>query len=257
MTVSLCMILLNEQDLVGECLRSAQPVVDEIVALVDDRTTDATATICRRFGARVEPYAWQDDFAAARNASIELATGDWILVLDADDTLLPAGRRAVKAAVGLRDVRTSLNVHGFVFEISERDRRGRELFQAQSSGRLFPRSRELRYAGIVHEEVAYRGERAATRWAMVDNGPHIAHVGYDRGLFATRGKDERNLRLLVRRAELESDNPYVLRDLARHHYFMRRYANAEHYASAALAHPGYLAPEHRRELLTMLRPVLA
>lgn len=256
MTVSLCMILLNEHELVGECLRSAQPVVDEIVALVDDRTTDATATICRRFGAHVEPYVWQDDFAAARNASIELATGDWILVLDADDTLLQAGRRAVKAAVALRDVRTSLDVHGFVFEISERDRHGRELFQAQSSGRLFPRSPELRYAGIVHEEVAYRGDTRATRWAMVDNGPHIAHVGYDRDLFARRGKDERNLRLLARRRQLEPDNVYVLRDLARHHYFMRRYANAEHYAAEALARPG-LAPEHRRELASMLRPVLA
>lgn len=257
MTVSLCMILLNEQDLVGECLRSAQPVVNEIVALVDDRTTDRTAAICQRFGAYVMPWHWCDDFAAARNASIDLARGDWILVLDADDTLLPAGQRAVRAAVGLRDIGTSLNVHGFVFEISERDRHGREVFRAQSSGRLFPHSPELRYAGIVHEEIAYRGDLTATRWAMVDNGPHIAHVGYDRGLFAARGKDERNLRLMERRLELEPDNAYVLRDLARHHFYMRRYDQAERYAWQALQNPARLAPEHRRELAGMLRPVHA
>lgn len=248
--VSLCMILRDEQDLLLDCLESARPVVDEIVALIDDRTTDATAEIARGYGARVLPYRWRDDFAAARNASIDAARGAWVLVLDADDRLLPAGVRAVEAAVGRGRRYGDTIVHGYVFEISERDRQGHELVRAQSSGRLFPRRRQLRYVGSVHEEVFYLPEPGATRWAQIEGGPHIAHLGYDRELFTARGKDARNVNMLMRRHELEPDNPYVAFYLAKHHWWMRRYAVAAYWAGEALRPEliSRLQPDHRREL---------
>ena len=102
-SVSLCMIVKDEADHLARCLRSAKPVVDDIV-VVDTGSKDRSADIARAFGARVFEYAWQDDFAAARNVSISAAAGDWIFVLDADEVVSPKDYAHFREMVG-RDVR--------------------------------------------------------------------------------------------------------------------------------------------------------
>lgn len=87
--LSLCMIVRDESEVLARCLESIAPAVDEIV-VVDTGSVDDTVEIARSFGARVEPFEWIDDFAAARNRSFELAACPYILWLDADDVVLPA-----------------------------------------------------------------------------------------------------------------------------------------------------------------------
>jgi glycosyltransferase involved in cell wall biosynthesis/LPS sulfotransferase NodH len=83
-SLSLCMILKNEEKYLPRCLESLKPIVDEII-VVDTGSEDATRDIATVFGAKVFEYKWNDNFAAARNHSLEKATGDWILVMDADE----------------------------------------------------------------------------------------------------------------------------------------------------------------------------
>ena len=85
-TVSLCMIARDEEAFIGKAIKSALALVDEIV-VVDTGSRDNTRIIAEGYGARVVDYAWHDDFAAARNAALAAATGDWILVLDCDEQL--------------------------------------------------------------------------------------------------------------------------------------------------------------------------
>lgn len=85
-SVSLCMIVKNEKTHLARCLRSAKPVVDEIM-VVDTGSSDETKDIARVFGARVFDFIWVADFSKARNFALSKAAGDWILVLDADETL--------------------------------------------------------------------------------------------------------------------------------------------------------------------------
>ena len=85
-SVSLCMIVKNEKDHLARCLRSVKPVVDEII-LVDTGSNDETKDIARLFGAQVYDFSWVDDFSKARNFSLSKASGDWIFVLDADETI--------------------------------------------------------------------------------------------------------------------------------------------------------------------------
>ncbi len=96
--LSLAMIVRNEAGRLGACLESARGVADEMVVL-DTGSTDGTREVAAVHGARVETFPWIDDFAAARNASLGLCTGDWTLVLDADERLDAAGGAILRNAI--------------------------------------------------------------------------------------------------------------------------------------------------------------
>ena len=87
-TISLCMIVRNEEDTIERCLGSIKGVADEII-IVDTGSNDRTKEISSRFTDKLYDFEWIDDFSAARNFSYEQATKDYILWLDADDILLP------------------------------------------------------------------------------------------------------------------------------------------------------------------------
>jgi O-antigen biosynthesis protein len=87
-TLSLCMIVKNEERHIINCLKSVRDIVDEMI-VVDTGSTDRTKDIAQVFGAKVFDFRWTGDFSAARNHSLEQATGDWILVLDADEVISP------------------------------------------------------------------------------------------------------------------------------------------------------------------------
>jgi len=97
-TVSLCMIVKNEEAYLADCLASAKPFVDEMV-IVDTGSTDRTVEIAQRFGANVFHFPWCDDFAAARNESLRHASGDWILEVDADERVPPELAQEIRAAI--------------------------------------------------------------------------------------------------------------------------------------------------------------
>lgn len=94
-TVSLAMIVKNEEDNIRRCLNSVLGVVDEII-ITDTGSTDKTKKICARYTDKIYNFKWIDDFSAARNYSYEHATMDYILWMDADDFLLPEDRIKLK-----------------------------------------------------------------------------------------------------------------------------------------------------------------
>ncbi|MDB9307655.1 tetratricopeptide repeat protein [Aphanizomenon sp. CS-733/32] len=86
MKISLCMIVKNEETTLPKCLGSVNNFVDEIVVL-DTGSTDKTPQVAQQFGAKVHHFPWNNNFSSARNEALKYVTGDWILVLDADETL--------------------------------------------------------------------------------------------------------------------------------------------------------------------------
>ncbi len=87
MTISLCMIVKDEEEVLARCLDSVKEVVDEII-IVDTGSSDKTKEIASQYTNHVFDFPWRDDFAAARNFSFSKATMDYCLWLDADDVLL-------------------------------------------------------------------------------------------------------------------------------------------------------------------------
>jgi len=94
-TISLCMIVKNEEETLSRCLDTVKDIVDEI-NIVDTGSTDRTKEIALQYTDRVFDYEWTNSFAAARNESYKYATKDYILYLDADDVLLETDQTKLK-----------------------------------------------------------------------------------------------------------------------------------------------------------------
>ncbi len=90
-TISLCMIVKNEEKILERCLDSVADLVDEIV-IADTGSTDATREIARRYTEKVYDFPWTDDFSAARNFVFSRATQEYIYSADADEVLSPENR---------------------------------------------------------------------------------------------------------------------------------------------------------------------
>jgi len=92
-TLSVILITKNEAELVGQCLASVE-WADEII-VVDSGSTDATVEICRRYTDKVFVTDWPG-FGPQKNRALAMATGDWVLSIDADEEVTPALAREIQ-----------------------------------------------------------------------------------------------------------------------------------------------------------------
>lgn len=186
--LSLCMIVKDEERNLAKCLASVQGLVDEII-LVDTGSTDATTEIATKYGAKLYDFAWCDDFAAARNESLHYATGEWILVLDADETLAQCDHKSILKALSsypkdafvliLRNYTNDSTAAGWV---SSRHDQYHE--SKVASGwwvvpkiRLFRSTPRIRYQGRVHESVrgSVQPERIGTLDVVIHHYGKLDH----------------------------------------------------------------------------------
>jgi glycosyltransferase involved in cell wall biosynthesis len=141
------MIVKNEERNLARCLDSVRGLASDLI-LVDTGSTDSTPLIAARYGARVIPFDFTIvDFAAARNRAIEHATGRWILVLDADETLDPAGIPELEALVAIDDT------CGYFLERHNHSSDPTVPANRDYVVRLFPNRPGYRYRGRVHETI--------------------------------------------------------------------------------------------------------
>lgn len=152
MTFSLCMIVKNEQDTLHRCLDSVQGVFDEII-VVDTGSTDATKDIARAHGANVFDFEWIDDFAAARNASLSHASGDYLFWLDADDVFDEENREKLLTLKSTLPPTADVVMLPYAVAFDES---GQVAFCYERE-RLFRNHAGFRFEGFVHECVTPRG----------------------------------------------------------------------------------------------------
>ncbi|WP_337098679.1 glycosyltransferase family 2 protein [Paenibacillus sp. YIM B09110] len=151
-TISLCMIVKNEEDCLDRCLSSVQDIADEII-IADTGSTDRTKEIAARFGARIYDFEWIDDFSAARNFAFGQATQEFILWLDADDVLEAADSARLLALKDQSDFPYDSVTMSYHLTFDEHNRPVHSL----KRNRLVRRSRGFRWHGAVHEYLAISG----------------------------------------------------------------------------------------------------
>ncbi len=166
------MIVKNEEANIGKCLSSMAGLFDEIV-VVDTGSTDRTKEIAGEFGARVFDFMWIDDFAAARNAALARASGDYAFWLDADDVIDPPEREKLRAL--LDRLRTAEAPAGDgprsgPYEAAQAAYVVRCSCDPEPNGdggqtvvdhiRLFPLREDVRWTWRVHEQILPSSRRA-------------------------------------------------------------------------------------------------
>lgn len=181
MRLSLCMIVRDEEATLRRCLTSVVGIVDEVI-LIDTGSRDRTVAIARELGATVFSFTWCDDFAAARNESLKYAHGDWILVLDADEVLVPERVSALQQAMQ-REETIAITLL--------REETGTTHPHSQLS-RLFRRHPAITFTRPYHELIDDSVTallQQEPRWrVMALPGIAIQHTGYQTATIAQRQK---------------------------------------------------------------------
>jgi glycosyltransferase involved in cell wall biosynthesis len=231
---SLTMIVRDEEKNLPHCLESVRGIFDEVV-VVDTGSVDRTREIARDFGAKVFEFRWVDDFAAARNAALEQATGDYAFWLDADDVIEPEQRGKLVALLeGLVPwgipARTEPRPPGGAPPARTEPRPPEDGSPAayvvrcacdpgaDGSGgstvvdhvRLFPLRPEVRWTYRVHEQnmPAQRAAGIPVRWTDLV----VRHTGYVDVALRAR-KLARDRRILLEELKDRPEEPFILFNL--------------------------------------------
>jgi GT2 family glycosyltransferase/glycosyltransferase involved in cell wall biosynthesis/Tfp pilus assembly protein PilF len=247
--LSVCLITKNEENFLAQCLASVRTIASQII-VVDTGSTDRTVEIARNHGAEIQQFAWCDDFSAARNEALKHATGDWILVLDADEELSPEHRQTIL------DEMQSTAAMAYRLPIIDK---GREQEGCSYVPRLFRNAPALFFVGRVHEQVFSSLEVRCREWGLENRFGKAAllHHGYTAEVVASREKIARNLRLLELAIQELPGEPNLLMSLGLElvrsgqlEAGLERYREALRLMSAL--QDGQIVPELRETLLTQL-----
>ncbi len=203
MNLSLCMIVKDEAETLCRCLRSVTGVVDEII-VIDTGSQDQTPEMARDFGARVYFFEWCHDFAAARNQALQYVQGDWVLILDADEELVPE-------VIPL--IRQTLHSQTHLLINLVRQEVGAAQSPYSLVSRLWRRHPDIYftrpYHELVDESVAAILERES-QW-QIGYLPQVAirHSGYQAGAIAKRQKLQRAREAMAAYLVEHPEDPYI------------------------------------------------
>lgn len=202
--LSLCMIVKDEEDVIGRAIASVREIVNDIV-VVDTGSKDSTVDIARGLGARIFHFNWNNDFSEAKNFSISKALKDWILVLDADEIISDRDTRSLlrltnnKDCFGYSLIQRSYcdkpNISGWVPNtVDYKEGNGYSGYHPSTLVRLFRNDSRIRFRGRIHELV--EGSMLDNNLPVQDTDIPIHHFGMTRGPVHFQNK-------LLRYAELE------------------------------------------------------
>lgn len=198
-SLSACMIVKNEERFIARCLQSIKNAVDEIV-IVDTGSTDSTVEIAQSFGAKVYHHPWRNDFSEARNNSLHHASGEWVLYIDADETL------EQKDIPLLHELLNNDSYNAIFAAIYS------ELPDGCSKHyytRIF-RRKKARFKGIVHEQLICDGN-------LKQSEIRLYHSGYNLSPEDMIKKHKRTGDLLTKQLEENPDHLFAITNLVRNY----------------------------------------
>ncbi len=150
-TISLCMIVKNEEANLGRCLKSLQGLMDEMI-VVDTGSTDKTVEIAKSYGAKVYDFKWTGDFSEARNFSFSKANCDYIYTADADEELDETNReRFAKLKEDIGELNIDIVQMYYCNQLAYRTVYN---YDKELRPKLFKRLRSFVWEDPIHEQVA-------------------------------------------------------------------------------------------------------
>lgn len=233
MSLSFCLIAKNESEVIRESLNSIQYVADEIVVGIDDKTTDGTEEIVRSFGVTPFYFHWINNFAWARNLTIDRAKSDHIFIIDPDERLTQQGQQLVNIIL-----KQSNNAdEAFAFNIRNIKRNGELIKVTLGPVRLFPNRPEIRYQYVMHETLMNLGTPRYMPMEILD------HVGFDTGTEKSVVRSGRNEQMLLERILHNFEDADAWKYLAYWYRYVGENDKASSCAEEALRLPGEFNPD--------------
>jgi tetratricopeptide (TPR) repeat protein len=219
MTLGLCMIVKDEEEMLGKCLAAVAPAVDEIV-IVDTGSKDRTIEIAKSHGAKVIEQAWTGSFSDARNTSFEHATTDWIIYLDADEVLVADDVARLKSLTG-RVWREAfyLSLTSFTGESGDAGA------VTNSVLRVFRNRSQYRFEGRLHEQIAHHLP-AYAKGRIEQSSVRVDHYGYLGAVRDAKEKSRRNLELLKAQQAESAPSAFLHFNLGTEYAAIADYASA-------------------------------
>jgi glycosyltransferase involved in cell wall biosynthesis len=182
MLLSAAMIVRDEADHLDACLQSLQGLVDEVV-VVDTGSRDDSVAVARRHGAIVDTVPWQGDFATPRNRSLDLASGEWVLYIDADERVRAGDPQERRARLAAAEEFAALRIP-LVPRVG---------WTPYVEYRLWRHRPEVRFSGRMHESIVESIHAAAARAAQrvgVSDVITLDHLGYEGNQDHKHARDE-------------------------------------------------------------------
>lgn len=222
--ISICIIVKNEAKNLSICLEKLIDLKYEIV-IVDTGSTDDTKSIAHKYTNKVFDFKWCNDFSAARNYAISMATNEYILMVDSDEFITKLDKTKLEKLLLQHP-----NDVGRVYRNNIFARNGMGFNSNELVNRVFS-SRYYHYIGKIHEQIVSKdGNDYQTFIVPV----YMDHSGYDGDLEARKKKSERNITMLLQTLIEEGEDPYILYQLGKGYYLSEDYENAANYFGKAL-----------------------
>lgn len=212
-TLAIVMIVKNEEESLSRCLKQAAGLADKIY-ITDTGSTDRTREIAGSYGAVVTEYAWNQDFAAARNFALSQSDCDWNLVLDADEYLAEGTRKDLENFLKHPDKIGAIQLRNYYMEEMPGGKQETAYTYLYIS-RLFPKG--VRFTGRIHEQ-------ADSKLPIVPIPLLFEHDGY-----LKQGKAERNLPILLEEIGKDPEDSYFLYQAAETLRGLKRFREACQY----------------------------
>lgn len=206
MTLTACLIVRDEEQFLDGCLTSIRQITGDVV-VVDTGSLDGSVDLARKHGCRVVDYAWRDDFAAARNAALQSAAGEWILSIDADERLFLQIQRDELYQI-LDDTDCQAFRAPVLSHVGSRSKQ--EFILADERIVLFRNDPHVRFSRRVHEDLSESlMARFGSRLRIGRIPVIVQHLGYLDHVVRDRAKHERNIRLLQLEIEEKGHSPWT------------------------------------------------
>ena len=188
MTISVCMIVKNEEKNLADCLNCLQDIADEII-IVDTGSTDSTKTIASKYTDKVYDFEWIDDFAAARNFAFSKATQDYIYSADADERLDEENRR--KFLVLKEAMLPEIEIVQMYY-CNQLENNTIYSFDKEYRPKLYKRVRQFVWQERIHEAVALEPVVFDSDIEIIHK-PSAGHGSRDLSVFASMVKNGKNV----------------------------------------------------------------
>ncbi|NLK52490.1 MAG: glycosyltransferase [Syntrophomonadaceae bacterium] len=218
-SLSLAMIVKDEEKCIKRCLDSVKDLVDEIV-IVDTGSTDKTIEICRSYNALVFSYPWNNHFAEARNFGLDKVMGEWVLWLDADEEVAQENRNQLNNHSIFNDYDAlSVPLINFYGETVDFD----QVAQI-AQPRFFRNHMGFRFENKIHEWLNVSSAYERDRVGFLDL--KIYHYGYMNAQVEDKQKFNRNVNLLLQELEEEKNHAWTHYYLSAEYYRRREFKKA-------------------------------